>query len=100
MRSVLSEIGDNSATTDADFEAASDLKTYLCLNKAGLPMLSLIVYTGDYGGFPRPNRDGDAWKLQRRQGHNPERCSEFSWSPDGSEVVKSFATTYSEDKVA
>ena len=92
MRSLLSETGVNSSTTDVDFEAAKDLRSLLCLNKSGLSMTSIVLWIAGYN--ERPNRDSDELKWQRSQGHNPERYFEFSWLPDGTETIISLARQY------
>ncbi|KAG4433419.1 hypothetical protein IFR05_011105 [Cadophora sp. M221] len=97
MRSLLSKEGINSCIIDTDYEAAKELKSILCLSKAGLPILSLILSIAGYDDPVRPNRDGNAWTLQRQKGHNPERYFAFSWLPDGTEVMTSLARRYWDD---
>lgn len=55
-------------------------------------MVSLVLSIGGYD--ERTNRDSPEWKLQRQQGHNPERYFDFSWLPDGTEVVTSLSKKY------
>ncbi|KAG4433420.1 hypothetical protein IFR05_011106 [Cadophora sp. M221] len=85
MRSLLNELGGNSSSVDVDLEAAKELGAILGSEKAGLPMISLTLWIAGYN--ESTNRWTAEWRVQRQQGHIPERCFKFSWSNGCWQVV-------------